>query len=315
VVTDYGSGDNSIDLTYKGVTTGDTYTFDASDPLIGDNSASGSTTNTSYDINYSVSTGHDDHTEFTTDPGHTFQYTGGTQTYVVPAGVTKLNVEAIGGGTQANDPDHADPSGGGGSTGQRGAQVDGTLAVTPGETLLIGVGGKGGNGSQYQGGWGVTFDGNTYGGGNTTVTSDNFMAQAGGGASVLVDSDSQSVIVVAGGAGGLSSGGGSGNCSINGGGDGGHGNSWTGGNGGPFPGGGGQAGANTSSQGQSPAPIDKCEGGAGGGGVKGGLAGADGAPGGGGAGSSAAPGLTGAKVMTDTRYYGQNGEIIITAAN
>ena len=70
----------------------------------------------------------------------TFSFTGGLQTYTVPAGVTSLTVSAWGaqGGSGAI-------GGGGvaGGVGGLGAYATGTLAVTPGQVLNIFVGGQG----------------------------------------------------------------------------------------------------------------------------------------------------------------------------
>jgi hypothetical protein len=70
----------------------------------------------------------------------TFAYTGTDQAFVVPQGVTSVQVVAVGGrgGT-------ATPGGAGGA----GAQVSGTLSVTPGETLYVEVGGNGGEGPLF----------------------------------------------------------------------------------------------------------------------------------------------------------------------
>jgi hypothetical protein len=61
-----------------------------------------------------------------------FSYTGGEQTYTVPAGVLAVSVTAIGG-----------PGGGpsGGLPGGRAAEVSGIVPVTPGEVLYVEVGG------------------------------------------------------------------------------------------------------------------------------------------------------------------------------
>ncbi len=67
----------------------------------------------------------------------TFSYTGGEQTYVVPAGVHGLSVTAIGA-----------PGGGpvsGGLAAGRGAVVSGVVDVTPGQVLYVEVGGTGGS--------------------------------------------------------------------------------------------------------------------------------------------------------------------------
>lgn len=66
----------------------------------------------------------------------TFKYTGGEQTFTVPAGVFTIHVAAIGGrgGKAAN-------------AGGDAAEVKGDLSVKPGEVLYIEVGGIGGGGS------------------------------------------------------------------------------------------------------------------------------------------------------------------------
>jgi hypothetical protein len=62
----------------------------------------------------------------------TFGYTGGEQAFVVPSGVSKIHVLAVGG------------SGGGGDvSGGAGAEVSADLAVTPGQVLHVEVGGTG----------------------------------------------------------------------------------------------------------------------------------------------------------------------------
>lgn len=63
----------------------------------------------------------------------TFNYTGAQQTWVVPAGVTSVNVVAE--GAQGYDS--------GATLGGRGGRATGTLAVTPGQTLYVYVGGQG----------------------------------------------------------------------------------------------------------------------------------------------------------------------------
>ena len=305
----YSAGDAQIDLTYTGASDSAVFKLQGITPLIGDNTASGSSSSASYTVSAKAGTGYNPTDKYTIEPGGTFNYTGQTVQYTVPVGVTQLKIEAIGGGTQDT---------GSVANGTGGAEVTGTASVTPGETLTIGVASSGGVATTYSGGWGMTYNGNNYSGGNVDEAGDAENSEPGGGATVVADSGSGSVIVVAGG------GGGNGNVSTDcdlphKGGNGGEGGSWTGGNGNPFPGGGGQAGANTSSQGQASDSADDCSGGAGGGGVQGGLAGVDGAGAGGGAGSSAASGLTNASITTDSTasHAGnlQNGEVIISAAS
>jgi len=66
-----------------------------------------------------------------------FNFTGGTQTFVVPAGVTQVRIDAAAaqGGSGETD-DGLDDGGDGG-------EIEATIDVTPGETLTVVVGGKG----------------------------------------------------------------------------------------------------------------------------------------------------------------------------
>src|SRR5205823_7904845 len=71
----------------------------------------------------------------------TFAYTGAEQTFTVPAGVSSVHVAAVGGS--------------GGNTDRPGgvaAQVSGDLSVTPGETLYVEVGARGGESAGYSSG-------------------------------------------------------------------------------------------------------------------------------------------------------------------
>lgn len=83
----------------------------------------------------------------------TYVYTGGPQIYVVPPGVTSINVTLSG-------AQGASPSGGG--TGGLGGSVAATVSVTPGEVLQVMVGGSG-TVSSYNGG------GTTGGGGASDI--------------------------------------------------------------------------------------------------------------------------------------------------
>jgi hypothetical protein len=65
----------------------------------------------------------------------TFNFTGGVQSFVVPAGVTVLNVDVQGAGGGGPSP--------GPTPGGNGGRVQAALPVTPGETLTIMVGGSG----------------------------------------------------------------------------------------------------------------------------------------------------------------------------
>ncbi len=92
----------------------------------------------------------------------TFNYTGGEQTWTVPAGITQVVIEvwgAMGGGSLCSGGPPDDDGGLGGYS-------RGTLAVTPGETLYIYVGEKGNYGNPVSaGGWNGGGGGGHYGGG------------------------------------------------------------------------------------------------------------------------------------------------------
>jgi len=128
----------------------------------------------------------------------TFNYTGSSQTFTVPAGVTSINVDLAGGGggynsqgNQVNYGQHVPGLGG---------RITGTLAVTPGQVYTIFVGNKGGDGGNYvagAGGYNGGGSGNTYygsynggGGGGATdirfggvaLANRVFVAGGGGGA-------------------------------------------------------------------------------------------------------------------------------------
>jgi len=117
----------------------------------------------------------------------TFDYTGAEQTYVVPAGVTLINIEAFGaeGGTSDNDAGTCIIGGLGGT-------AEGDLTVTPGETLYIYVGGEGFHGNV--GGWN---------GGGESCAFTTTCAKGGGASDVRQGgADLTDRIIVAGGGGG-----------------------------------------------------------------------------------------------------------------
>ena len=102
----------------------------------------------------------------TTDTAQTFFATGSIQTWTVPAGVTQLYVDIAGAQGGASY---------GGGWG--GAELTGTISVTPGDTLHIIAGSMGRDGSRYSAGAGG-------GGGSfiyTTPDQSGILAAAGGG--------------------------------------------------------------------------------------------------------------------------------------
>jgi Glycine rich protein len=125
-----------------------------------------------------------------------FGYTGQATTWTVPAGVTSIHLEAAG-GTGGNFGANL-------GTGGYGADITGTLAVTPGETLVLGVGGSGST-NKSDGGWG--YDGMTGGPSNTAKESDR-SGGSGGGATFVGVQDGSTVtpLVIAAGGGGIAGG-------------------------------------------------------------------------------------------------------------
>ena len=124
----------------------------------------------------------------------TFSYSGGTQTWTVPAGVTSITVDASGasGGGAYTSSDITTPGNGG--------RVQATLAVVPGQVLTLNVGGAGSNGDPIFGGVG-----GFNGGGNAAVYSGSYSGGGGGGATDIRIGGtalSNRVLVAAGGGGG-----------------------------------------------------------------------------------------------------------------
>ncbi|HXU28634.1 MAG TPA: hypothetical protein VN698_15505, partial [Bacteroidia bacterium] len=135
----------------------------------------------------------------------TFNYTGSNQTFVVPPCVGTITVQAWGGGGAGGGGDTY-----GGSDGGGGAYTTSTLAVTPGLSLTIIVGGGGGagaacaaNGPGGAGGFGL---GNGGAGGNSGGSGCSGAGGGGGGGTGIMNG--ASILIVAGGGGG---GGGGGN--------------------------------------------------------------------------------------------------------
>lgn len=100
----------------------------------------------------------------------TFDHTGAAQQWIVPAGVSTVTVDLFGaqGGFVVDDAMPSLPQGG------RGAHVAATLAVTPGETVWVFVGGAGNVGPGVNAG---------FNGGGEATSDAGWMAGGGGGAS------------------------------------------------------------------------------------------------------------------------------------
>jgi len=115
----------------------------------------------------------------------TFNFTGGAQTFTVPAGVTSINLTTLGaqGGTGATGGDGAT-----GGVGGLGSRATGTLAVTPGQVLTIFVGGTGGAPTAGFNGGGTGGNANSGGGGGASdvrfpgaASADRILVAGGGG--------------------------------------------------------------------------------------------------------------------------------------
>jgi VCBS repeat-containing protein len=134
----------------------------------------------------------------------TFSYTGAAQSWTVPEGVTQATFDVYGAG------------GGGASTrsfGGRGGEAKATISVTPGETLQVNVGGRGGEGVK---GTDITIPGGAGGfnggaaGGNAGDNGTDLTSGGGGGGASDVRRDTPAPgdfalverIIVAGGGGG-----------------------------------------------------------------------------------------------------------------
>ena len=114
-----------------------------------------------------------------------FGYTGGMQTWDVPAGVTSLIVHAYGAsGAKCT-------SGLCTLTGGLGGHIAATVTVTPLSTMYINIGGMGGTTSSSMGGFN--------GGGSCTDTNNpSFIAGGGGATSIRTSMDITTALVVAG---------------------------------------------------------------------------------------------------------------------
>jgi hypothetical protein len=125
----------------------------------------------------------------------TCAYTGGPQTFKVPAGFSSVSVDVFGaqGGANATDT----------TSGIKGGDISGTLAVTSGETLVVIAGGQGQPASGSTGGAGGYGGGGAGGSGPGTGNDDAGGAGGGGGGS-FVYSQGGTLLAAAGGAGGTS---------------------------------------------------------------------------------------------------------------
>ncbi len=241
-----------------------------------------------------------------------FAYTGAVQTWVVPAGVTQATFDVVG---ASGGDDTAD---GCGDTGGEGGRSQATIAVTPGQTISIYVGGQGGPSNRVATPGEAGFNGGGIGGTGTEGT-------GGGGGASDVRAGGTSLadrVIVAGGGGGVGA-------ACNGAGNGGAGGGAVGtdgtagndaGKGGTATAGG--AGANDAGDGMlgqggmggaGGNPDNNRAGGGGGGGLYGGGGGSDNGanfqPGGGGGGSGLCPSTC---LTSSTGVHVGNGTVSVT---
>lgn len=123
----------------------------------------------------------------------TFSYTGSAQSFIVPSGVTSINIEAWGASGQGVTVEQYTPS-----TGGLGGYATGDLAVTPGDVIWVYVGGTGTDGA---GG----FNGGAIGGFGTAGSGgiSGFAGSGGGASDVRIGAATlNDRIIVAGGGGG-----------------------------------------------------------------------------------------------------------------
>merc|ERR1719382_1643139 len=127
------------------------------------------------DFTSSVATDHVDVCSLASGTVQSFSYTSADQTFVVPSGVSSVSVELWGAGGGGGEHGNCAGRHNGDSAGGGGGYTQGTLAVTPGETLTIVVGGGG------QAGKGIA---SAYGGGGR-VGSGSYCAGGRGGRSAI----------------------------------------------------------------------------------------------------------------------------------
>lgn len=108
-----------------------------------------------------------------------FGFTGGQQDFIVPTGVTQVTIEALGA--------QGTTGGAGGEAGGMGGRVEATIAVVPGETLRVFVGGQAGFNGGGAGGMGGLANPGGAGGGGSDVRrapyglGDRLIVAGGGG--------------------------------------------------------------------------------------------------------------------------------------
>jgi hypothetical protein len=110
-----------------------------------------------------------------------FGFTGEARQFIVPAGVTSITINAF--GARGGDGWNAVGEGSVGGMGGLGGNVQATLAVTPGETLCIYVGGAGTDGTPTDDVRPAPGTGGWNGGGEGQVSGEGSVGGGGGGAS------------------------------------------------------------------------------------------------------------------------------------
>ena len=145
-------------------------------------------------------------TSVVASPGKVFRwftYSGAEQTWTVPAGVSSATVDLVGakGGEYGGDPTYLDPD-----TAGYGGRVQGTLALTPGATLRVNVGGGGLPGYYWSGyatsGQAGGFNGGGYSAGGCSSGLYRTGGSGGGATDIRTSTALGTRLLVAGGGGG-----------------------------------------------------------------------------------------------------------------
>jgi RHS repeat-associated protein len=179
-----------------------TLTYDGPGRLSGQARPNGIATAFSYSPNAGQLAGvHHDVPSTVTNHSQTYNYTGGAQSWTVPVGATSVTAEAWGaaGGYSVSVSNQTYWGGSGGL----GGYAKATLAVTPGESLQVNVGGKGGDGCFNAAG--CTGGVGGFNGGGSAEGTAGYRAGGGGGGGSDIRRGGTSLgnrVLVAGGGGG-----------------------------------------------------------------------------------------------------------------
>ncbi len=127
-----------------------------------------------------------------------YAYTGEDETFVVPAGVCQLEIDAVG----ANGADAITNEVDSPALGGDGGVISALVPVTAGEELLVQVGGPGTSNGGINPGFGGSSGASLSGGDGGTSPGDGFAGAGGGGASAVSRASGATLIAAGGGGGG-----------------------------------------------------------------------------------------------------------------